>query len=106
MPVTGAWKLSPAFDINPQPDRYRQLKTGISELSGYSASIEAAIESAPFFEISKDAACAEALRMAEQIHREWRQHCINAGMSRDECAAYAPAFNHPEIQYALRLAHV
>ena len=99
----GAWKLSPAFDINPQPDRHRQLKTGISELSGYSASIEAAIESAPFFELSEEAARAEALRMAEQICREWRHHCTNAGMSRDECAVYAPAFNHPEMQYALTL---
>ena len=99
----GAWKLSPSFDINPQPDRHRQLKTGISELSVYSASIEAAIESAPFFELSEDAARAEALSMAEQICGEWRHHCTNAGLSRDECAVYAPAFNHPEMQYALGL---
>ena len=37
----GAWFLSPAFDINPNPDGSMHLQTGISERSGYDASIEA-----------------------------------------------------------------
>ena len=37
----GLWALSPAFDINPQPYRVRRLETGISELSGNAASVEA-----------------------------------------------------------------
>ena len=50
------WRLSPAFDINPQPLRHPQLKTGISELSGNAASIEAAVEAAPFFGVAQDTA--------------------------------------------------
>ena len=35
----GRWVLAPAFDINPQPERHRTLKTGISEEYGRAASI-------------------------------------------------------------------
>lgn len=54
----GRWTLSPAFDINPQPFRRRQLETGISELSGNTASIEAALEASPIFGVPRDAAAA------------------------------------------------
>ncbi|MGB4859628.1 MAG: type II toxin-antitoxin system HipA family toxin, partial [Dokdonella sp.] len=37
----GQWKLAPAFDINPFPERARELKTWISEETGPSASIDA-----------------------------------------------------------------
>ena len=50
----GSWALAPAFDINPQPFRHRELKTGISEVSGFDASVEAWIEAAPFFERTED----------------------------------------------------
>ncbi len=45
----GLWQLSPAFDINPQPQRHRHMETGISPLSGFEPSITAAIEHSPFF---------------------------------------------------------
>jgi len=35
------WRLSPAFDINPFPERQRELKTWISEEAGPAASIDA-----------------------------------------------------------------
>src|SRR5690606_31546742 len=37
----GHWRLSPAFDINPFPDRQRELKTWISAEAGPAASIDA-----------------------------------------------------------------
>ena len=52
----GSWALAPAFDINPQPFRHRELKTGISEISGFEASVEAWVEAAPFFERTEDEA--------------------------------------------------
>ena len=30
----GQWRLAPAFDLNPFPDRVRELKTWISEETG------------------------------------------------------------------------
>ena len=97
------WMLAPAFDINPQPLRHRHLETGISPLSGTAASIEAAIEAAPFFEIDEDTARKAAFLMATRISEEWRKHCLQTGMTADDCNTYAAAFDHPEMSAALRL---
>lgn len=97
------WVLSPMFDVNPQPGRERQMKTGISPLSGFEPSIEAAIEAAPFFEISEDEARERAVGMAEAIRGQWREHCRRQGMTNEQIAAYRPAFEHPEMEAALSL---
>ena len=99
----GRWQLSPAFDINPQPYRHVQLKTGISVASGFTASIEAAIEAAPLFEIDESQAAQMASRMAKAISERWRYWCLEAGMSRRECDRFAPAFNNSEMEFALSL---
>lgn len=96
-----AWVLSPAFDINPQPQRHRHLETGISPLSGHAASIEAAIEAAPFFDISEDDARVRTVAMAEQITDEWRSRCKKVGMTSAEIRNYAPAFENEEMKLAL-----
>lgn len=101
----GRWLLSPAFDINPQPYRHSQLKTGITETYGHSASIEAAIESAPFFQIDKTKAKIMAFEMAQSVSDRWRYWCQEAGMSNRDCAKYAPAFEHSEMEYALKLSN-
>ena len=100
----GAWKLSPAFDINPTPDRRMSLKTGISEISGYEASIKACIEAAPFFAVDEDAARADALGMAETISRRWRPLCIEMGMDSNECGQYAAAFEHLDASGRFQVA--
>ena len=97
----GAWVLSPAFDINPQPERHRHLETGISPLSGHEASIEAAVEAAPFFDISEDDARARAAAMAGQITEEWRSQCKKVGMTSADIRNYAPAFENEEMKLAL-----
>ena len=99
----GRWALSPAFDINPQPRRQRLLETGISELSGNAASVEAALEAAPFFDIDRAAAAKVLADMTATIDRRWRQHCRNAGLTAQEIADYRPAFDHEEHRYARRL---
>ena len=100
----GKWLLSPAFDINPQPERHRHLETGISELSGSEASIEAALEAAPLFDLPIDQAKANLRRIAATIAAEWQAHCQAAGMTPKQIAATTPAFHHPEAQKAPRLA--
>ena len=99
----GLWALSPAFDINPQPQRVRHLETGISELSGSAASIDAAMEAAPFFDIERDDAAAMLGRMVAVIDVRWRVRCREAGLDARALRAYAPAFDHPETQVARRL---
>lgn len=94
------WALAPAFDINPQPERHRHLETGISELSGYEASIEAAVEAAPFFDVSRDRAVANLTRLVDTIDAQWKDRCREAGMSPREVAAYRGAFQHAEADKA------
>ncbi len=52
------WRLSPAFDVNPFPDRARELKTWISEDVGPEASIDALMNTAGYFGLSPTRAAA------------------------------------------------
>ena len=98
-----SWVLSPAFDINPQPLRHHQLKTGISELSGFEASVEAWMQAAPFFEVPRDRARDTAVAMATGISARWRERFVENGITGPQCRAYSTAFDHAEMTTALRL---
>ena len=100
----GRWVLSPAFDINPQPSRHRHLETGISELSGHAASIEAAVDAAPFFDIERDAAVAMLSGLVSTIDERWKECCREVGMTAREIERYEPAFDHAESLIARRIA--
>ena len=102
----GQWTLSPAFDINPQPHRHRHLETGISDESGNEASIEAAIEAAPYFELDRNAATVMLRDIVGVIDNRWRIECRAVGMSASEVRAYAPAFEHDETRVARRLCNL
>ena len=97
----GDWTLSPAFDINPQPFRHPQLKTGISELSGFEPSVEAWIEAAPFFEVSENTARETAAAMATKITGRWRDLFRQNGVTEHQCDEYAAAFEHDRMDIAL-----
>ena len=99
----GRWALAPAFDINPQPYRHRHLETGISELSGNAASMEAALEAAPFFDVAADDAAAMLRGMVATISERWRAHCRATGMTGAEIKRFEPAFEHEETRAARRL---
>ncbi len=102
----GRWVLAPAFDINPQPERHRMLTTGISEEYGRAASIEAAMEAAPYFNLSEDRARENLQRIVETVSERWTSHCRAAGMSAREVMAYLPAFDHEETEKARALTAV
>ena len=99
----GSWALAPAFDINPQPFRHRELKTGISEFSGFEVSVEAWVEAAPFFERTEEEARDEAAAMAAAVSSRWRESLLANGVTEDQCNEYAPAFEHEETRVALRM---
>ena len=99
----GSWVLAPAFDINPQLLRHRELKTGISEISGFDASVEAWVEAAPFFERTEDEARRLAADMAQAVSSRWRRSLLANGLTEDQCNEYAPAFEHEEARVALRM---
>ncbi len=100
----GRWALAPAFDIVPQPERRRRLKTGIAPEYGKAASVEAALDAAPRFGLDRDRARSMLRAMLEITGGQWAAHCRAQGMAAQSIAACRPAFEHEETAAARRLA--
>ena len=99
----GLWRLSPVFDVNPQPERHRLLKTAIMEGEPFDASLDLALEVAGFFSLADVEARARARTMAERVSSDWRKEAGRQGVSGTELRALAPAFEHEEMEKALAL---
>jgi serine/threonine-protein kinase HipA len=97
----GRWRLSPAFDINPFPDRERELKTWISEDLGPAATIESLIAVAPYFQI-KPAKVRQIMGEVETAVGKWRPEGKKLGMTKAELDALTSAFEHAEREAAKR----
>lgn len=91
----GKWRLAPAFDVNPFPERHRELKTWITEESGPGATIEALMDAASYFQLRTDRA-REILAEVEGAVASWRDHGKTLGMSVAEIDQFADAFEHDE----------
>jgi serine/threonine-protein kinase HipA len=97
----GQWRLAPAFDLNPFPDRVRELKTWISAETGPEATIEALLSVAPYFKIPR-ARAQEVVRQVERAVSRWRKEGRSLGMTDSELEPFAAAFEHPERNAARR----
>lgn len=97
----GTWRLAPAFDVNPFPDRARELKTWIAEETGPVASIDALLSVAPYFRISA-AAARTIVREVENAVSDWRAAGAEIGMTSHELDAFYEAFEHEEREVARR----
>lgn len=91
----GLWRLAPAFDLNPFPDRVRELKTWISEEAGPEATVEALLSVLPYFQIPRARANEMLARMEAALSR-WRQTGSALGMTGAELDQFADAFEHAE----------
>jgi serine/threonine-protein kinase HipA len=98
------WRMSPAFDLNPFPDKERESKTWLSEDIGPIVSIDDLIAVAKRFQLDEDEAT-QVLAQVVAALASWRNvaqsHAI--GMSFDELDAFADAFEHSEFERALAL---
>lgn len=97
------WRLSPLFDVNPQPRRNPQLETAISPIHGHEPDITAAIEAAPFFDLGEAEARQFAREMAAALSGGWRDALRRTGITGATLAACAPAFEHERMETALAL---
>jgi serine/threonine-protein kinase HipA len=97
------WRLSPLFDVNPQPRRHARMETGISPLHGHEPDIGAAIEASEFFDVSVQEARIRARDMARCIRDSWREELRRQGLSGAGLNVCAPAFEHERMDAALRL---
>ncbi|MGH7997332.1 MAG: type II toxin-antitoxin system HipA family toxin [Opitutaceae bacterium] len=91
----GLWRLAPAFDLNPFPDRARELKTWMSADTGPEATIEALMSVIAYFRLPLPRA-KEILREVDRAVAGWREVGRALGMSDRDLENYADAFEHPE----------
>jgi serine/threonine-protein kinase HipA len=98
----GRWRLSPAFDVNPFPDRVREFKTWISENSGPVAALDPLMEVAPYFGI-KPKRAREIVAEVDRAVSDWRARGREIGMSEVELDQFADAFEHEERDAARRI---
>jgi serine/threonine-protein kinase HipA len=96
------WRLSPAFDINPSPERVRESKTWISEDAGPDMTIDALISVIAYFRIS-NARAKEILSEVVHAVDNWRMTGQSIGMSDEELEPFVDAFEHGERDAAKKL---
>ncbi len=95
----GQWRLAPAFDLNPFPDRVRELKTWISPDSGPEATIDALLSVAPYFKIPRPRA-KKVVAEVERAVARWRAEGRSIGMTNAELEPFGSAFEHSERKAA------
>jgi serine/threonine-protein kinase HipA len=91
----GQWRLAPSFDVNPFPDRVRELKTWVSEEAGPEATIDALMSVLPYFRIAVPRA-RDILRQVEHAVSQWRAVGRSLGMTARELDQFVDAFEHDE----------
>ncbi len=98
---TQGWRLSPAYDLNPVPAdiKPRILTTAINMDDG-TASLDLALEVAPYFELDLK----EARLIAREIAgatAKWRAGAAKLGLTKPETERMASAFEHKDLKAAL-----
>lgn len=100
----GLWRLAPAFDINPFPDKQRESKTWLSEQDGPVSDVETLLARCAYFSLSE----AEALAVLTEVVAAvaaWREVALDSvvGLARHELDDFAPAFEHEQMAAAREL---
>lgn len=100
----GKWRLAPAFDVNPFPDKDRESKTWLSEASGPITSIGQLLSEADYFGFTQSEAEAAAGGIALKL-AHWRELGASAGigLSGRDLDELAPAFEHKDAEAARAL---
>jgi len=100
----GQWRLAPAFDINPFPDKERESKTWLSERDGPITDVGMLMARAAYFGLDE----VRARAFLAEVHAavaNWRQVALSAdvGLRQSELDDYAPAFEHEQMVQAATL---
>jgi serine/threonine-protein kinase HipA len=97
----GLWRLAPAFDINPFPDKDRESKTWLSEDEGPVVALAPLLAHCAYFSLTQT----EALRALADIYHAvqgWRAMALapDIGLTAAELEDFAPAFEHEVLDEA------
>lgn len=96
------WRLSPAYDLNPTPTdiRPRVLATAI-DLVDPTASLELAINTAPYFDLDNRHMKA-IIRQEGAAIALWRKEAVKFKIKKEEIDRMASAFEHEDLFKAMR----
>ena len=94
----GQWRLAPAFDINPFPDKDRESRTWLSEQDGPITDVQMLLARASYFGLDE----AQALAVLAEVHvavASWRQvaRSPEVGLRQADLDDFAPAFEHEQM---------
>lgn len=95
---SAGWELAPAFDLNPDPEGPKELRTAI-DLDDHRASVELLLGVAASFYLDAGAARRVLREVCAAVSR-WRTCAEAAGIRRAEVEEMAPAFEHQEMERA------
>ncbi len=84
------WRLSPVYDVNPNPDNIGMLSTAISE-GAYETKLENAIAVAEYFGLTSDKAN-KIISMVKSAVAQWKQVAAKIGLSSAEIQKMQIAF--------------
>ena len=87
-----AWRLSPAFDINPNPDLSEHRVTAIAGAASFDESLKAAHEMSEWFGLSAE----NASRIQGEVFgaiEQWETVARINGATQDELRLFAPVFS-------------
>lgn len=97
--TSGGWSLSPAFDINPNPDPGPRLMSTSIDGNSHKASISSLLEVAEFFRL-EDAKAREVLDEVVGATIGWRAVAAQAGICKSDIDRMEPAFEHDQAEIA------
>jgi serine/threonine-protein kinase HipA len=101
----GLWRLAPAFDLNPFPDKLRESKTWLSERDGPITDVQMLLARSAYFALNE----AEALAVLREVHAavaSWREVATSSavGLKPGELDDFATAFEHEQMDEVAKLA--
>lgn len=97
----GLWRLAPAFDLNPFPDKDRESKTWLSEQDGPITDLNMLLARAAWFALDEN----QARTILAEVHAavsNWRRVALGpaVGLRAAELDDFAPAFEHEQMEVA------
>lgn len=101
--TSAGWSLSPAFDLNPDPEPGPKYLSTAIDLDDPSASIENLMGVTTYFRLGRSG----ALRILAEVVaacRSWRQTAAAAGTTGEEISLMRSAFENEQSEVAARLA--
>ena len=98
----GQWRLAPAFDINPFPDKDTESKTWLSPQTGPIDSLQMLLDHADYFSLGAPGAALQVLNEVVTAVSKWKAVAMSpaVGLTRKELDDFAPAFEHVAAQAA------